>query len=767
MSLREGPTGQRTSHLAAVSSETVAVPTVGEVVRPRSRWKRWQPTLLALLGSLGLASLYARVALLHLGEGVVGGNVDGFQNLWNDYWTRTALVAGHSPFFTDVIYYPSGTSLRFHTLHPLTGLLAIGLWPLIGWVASTNLFFWLSLVSTNFFAYLLIRDWVENPLAAFGGAALFTYASELVFSFYANGETEKLAVQWLPLYLFFMFRLVYRPRRSLLYGLAAVGTLLAMSLTDWQYTMYAVLTTLLFFGYCLFTKPTWVAKRLIFFKLAAVGLGWGVLVGLPLLLPMFNEAAKSPWLANVSRESVFHSLDAAFFWLPNSNFESLTPTNPGYLALIVVGLGLVTAWRSPTLTDREGVRFWTLCGGLAWLLALGSRLVVAGNVTEVPLPYALFTKLPVTSAGRDPVRFYSLTLLAFGVLFAFGLAALMRRSWPLFLRLKPFWLGSGLAVGLTGVVLAGFMIHSGGVAVDALDVPPFYGQLGQDTRQYAILELPLFTDNGRGEDVYQTYQVVHHKERLGGRLARDRKLSNPNNFAKRETYIRDFFWLSRPQQTLFRPTKDILPTPDFATLGRPLLNYWNIRYIVIWKEALLDPKGLEANRQLVRTALGSVKPTYEDSRMEAYAVPDGPPLPADKRVVPDIGGGWSSSEADSNGLFRWADPQADVSGEIYLTNLSDQPARVTLHYKLFSFVPAGKTAPRTVRVAIDDYQAASYDFGPSGDLKDLSLELTVPPGFHVLTFATPQPAQPANPNPVVDARTLTFGLKDLTLTVNP
>ena len=724
----------------------------------------------ALLGALLLAGLYGRVALLHPGEGVVGGNVDGYQNLWNDYWTRTALLGGHSPFFTNIIYYPSGVSLRFHTLHPLTGLLALGLWPLLGSIASTNLIFLLNLASTNFLAYIFIQDRVTRPLAAFGGAALFTYGSEMVASFWANGETEKLAVQWLPLYLFCLFRLLYRPGVAWGYGLATIGSLVLLSLTDWQYTMYAVLTSGLFFIYSLFTRRSWAARRLIFYKLAGVGFIWAGLSWLPLLQPMYNEALKSPWLANVSRESVYHSLDLVNFWLPNFAFDLNNPTNPGYLVLFIVGLGLVTAWRRPATS--EAARFWTLCGGLAWILALGSQLVVATSVTSLPLPYSLFTKLPVLSAGRDPVRFYSLTLLAFGVLFAFGLSWLIERNFLLPARFltvsnRRGWWAAGLGGFLIALSLAVFMWHSGSATADTLNVPPFYTQLGQDSRQYAILELPLFTNNGRGEDIYQTYQVVHHKSRLGGRLARDRKLSNPNNFAKRETYFRDFFWLNRPQQTLFRPAKDIIPPLDFGKLGLPLLNYWQVRYIVIWKEALPEATQLEANRQLVRVALGSsARPVYQDDRMEAYPVPDGPVLPPDKRVVLDVGGGWSSSEADQNGLFRWADPAADVPGELYLSNLSEQPARVTLRAKLFSFVPAGQSAPRTIQVAIDGYPAASYEFGPGGDLQDSEVSLTVPPGFHIVTYSTPQPPRPANPDPKIDARSLTFGIKDVNLTLS-
>ena len=101
------------------------------------------PAFFAFLGSLLLAAIYGRVAVFNLGYGVVGGDLDGYENLWNDSWIRTAIFDLHrNPlFFTDYLYYPTGISLRFHTLNPLNGIFALPLWPLFGSVASTNLKF--------------------------------------------------------------------------------------------------------------------------------------------------------------------------------------------------------------------------------------------------------------------------------------------------------------------------------------------------------------------------------------------------------------------------------------------------------------------------------------------------------------------------------------------------------------------------------------------------------------------------------------------------
>ena len=118
-----------------------------------------QPTCWAFVGSLALAALFGRLTLRHLTTSIVGGKYDGYENLWNDYWLRTALLHLHqNPFFSQLIEYPTGASLRFHTLNPFGGLIALPLAPLIGSIAAMNLKLLGALVCANFFAYLLIRD---------------------------------------------------------------------------------------------------------------------------------------------------------------------------------------------------------------------------------------------------------------------------------------------------------------------------------------------------------------------------------------------------------------------------------------------------------------------------------------------------------------------------------------------------------------------------------------------------------------------------------
>ncbi len=720
--------------------------------------------LWALLGALVLAAIYGRVALLNLTTGLVGGDLDGFENLWNNYWVKTALLDLHrNPFFTDYIYYPTGISLRFHTLNLFNGLLTMPFNLTLGWIPTTNLLFVLALAFTTFCAFLLIRDLVGNSWAAFGGAALFTYANHQVLGFFSFGQTEKLSAEWLPLYLFFMFRTLHGSPASMqksnqswrLYLPLSILTLVILSLTDWQYLIYAVFTTLLYFGFILCTRRSWAEKRLIFFKLAGIGGIYAALVAVPLLLPMIKEAAESPWLS-VSEQSIYHSRDLLDFVKPGL-------TNPGYLALAIGLFGLVVGWRKGGRTRETGL-FWGLAATLACILALGPRLIVNEQITDLPMPYQLLYKLPVLSTGRDPERFYTIAMLGFGILTAFGLRYLgewlptIRPNFGNFFRRERL-LAAMLTLVFLFVTLGGFVVEAGNAPVYPPDWPAIYQELAKDKDNYAVLELPLFTEHGRGENTYQLYQVLHNKQRFGGRLARDHKLSNPNNFVKTSSLFHDLFLVKPTDQQFFYPEKDFLARTDYATQGLAILNYYKVRYIVIYKEALNDKDALAKGEKprfgaILKQVLGKDAVPYLDDRLTTvYKVPPAP-TPANSLTL-DIGNGWSSSQSETGFVYRWADNKDNQPSEFYAMNLTTQPVRAKFSFTAFPF-----KQPRTLKVAINGYEAGTFRL--DGERKPISIDITIPPGNNLITLSTPEPPLPTG-DPK-DARLLTFGAYDIKLT---
>ncbi len=753
--------------------------------RPGPRAFLASPVLWGFVGALTLSCIYTRSALLNLTTGALGGANDAYQNIWNNYWLKTALFDLHQdPFYTAYIYYPTGTSLRFHTFNPLNGLLTMPLNLTIGYVTAFNLLFIFAFCLTGFFSFLLFRYLVGDPWASFAGAAVATYCNFRVLDFLSLGQSNMVSEEWLPLYILLVLHALNGPRTWIrkgwqwecqqnqkqaenrnwpVYAVLAVAMLVFMSFTDWQYLLYAVCATALYFVFLLFTAHSWRERRSTFLKLAALGGTYAVIITPTVLLPMLQEAAQSPWL-NIGYQSVQHSLDFAALLGPGLE-------NPGYLTFGVALFGLWSAWRRG-YRDRNMALFWAITALIFYTIALGPQLIMNDKVTDVALPYALIQNVPVLSIGRDPGRFAIISLLGLGTLVAFGLRSIFAAVlawWQVRARKPGKFVHRVLPLGVTVlflfVTLGGFMAAAGQATTVPPDWPDFYKQIAQDRQQYAILELPLFSDEGAGADRYMAYQLIHQKPRFSGKLARDRKLTNPNNFVKHATFFRKLWMLNSSEQLQQQayPEHDIVQRTDDKVQGIPILNYYNVRYVILYKDAISETNWPKYEGAVKRILGENSAPVYDDKILRAYEVPRAS-APADPLSL-DLGYGWYSSETRSDGVvYRFADrvnhelagQPNDVPCQILAMNVSNQAVRATLTFTAYAYKQS-----RTLIVAINGQQLASLQLLPS-DPKQFSISVTVPPGNNIITLASPEAPLPTD-DPKADARLLSFAVYSLRL----
>ena len=760
-------------------------------------------TLRAIVGSMAgpllLAAAYARVALTQLPSGVIGGRADGYENFWNDWWLREALLHLHkSPFFSNWIEYPTGTSLRFHTLDPFGGVLVLPFTALFGPIVASNLRVILALAATTFAAALLIRVVVRQPLAAFAGAAVYSYVNhEMVLNYLRGSANYLIGAALLPLYLLCLLHIGVHPR-PLRWWAGGLVTLLALALTDWQYTLFAVVATVLYFVYA---AVAWRNERAIIMlgvRLALLGGTWMALVFVPLVLPMLREIQAQPWLARNDQASAFgRSL---------SKFVDISAENPGYIVLLVTLVGFALRWRRtraerheergdgaaatgfPRHRATDDLGFWAMLAVVATVLSLGPVLKLTPDVyTRIPLPYVLVQNLPLLSASRKVHLFFTaLTMPAVSVFFAVAvrewLALLarvsrQRRVTSSGAQARRFRLPGGrrLAPGpvLTVVMLAAVLLPSlaeaGQAEIIPWQMPAFYRQLARDPDPYAILEVPTFgTVHGRSEGLYQAYQSVHHKYTFGSSIARDHKGERPDLFVKNATLFRDYYWLNKGTVTEpYRPaTPDFLPTPQWGTYAVPLLNYYHVRYVVLYLDALRDssPAAIGDVRNLVGQTLGGgIRPVYSDADTEVYRVPDAPP--AATPLFLDTGNsGWYTAEQSPDGTwYRWADTHDGAGAELLIWNLTPQRRPVHIAGTLFTYK---YKSDRTVSVAINGYPADHFTVASEGTHL-LTLDLEISPGMNTLTFVSPEPPTPVQGAAGKDNRLLSFGLHALRLTLLP
>ena len=306
---------------------------------PKSAQPRLRPLihLLVLGGYLLLTLVMTYPVALDLATKVPGGG-DAWQHIWNLWWAKHALIDLHTnPYHTDLIYYPGGANLYFHTLVLSAGILSIPLQLAgVNLIATYNLILLSSFVLAGYSAFLLCHHLTRNVWASFVGGFVFSFSPYHFAHMY--GHMNLVSLQWMPFYVLLLLKALGAPgakktditakrkRRLTARGLwlaAGAGALLALNAyTDWLTAIFLVLLTGLLVGW----RLAWPSEREGF---RAAGIGWGegllrlvvlggvfLLVTSPIFFPTLNEARQG-YAQQPPRETLVYSSDLISAFLPS------------------------------------------------------------------------------------------------------------------------------------------------------------------------------------------------------------------------------------------------------------------------------------------------------------------------------------------------------------------------------------------------------------------------------------------------------------------
>lgn len=762
-------------------------------------WRRWH--IGALLTHLALSIFFTwplAFNLLPWSQTLLPGVMleDRDQNLWNLWWVRHALLNGHNPFVTDVIWYPTPISLYYHTLNAFNGLLAVPLLSVFSLPITYNFIVLFSFVMGGYGAYLLVHYICGNRWAAIVGSAVFAYSAYHIATM--RGLLQLISLEWVPFFVLFLLQAVYQPTWNNRHDVArwlwrralpASFTLFLVSLVDWYYTMYALMLAGLLALYIL-ARSLWGEQpgldgqtanddpqSTILQPLLRIGLCLVIYILLisPILLPTLGEMRSNSYMNPSAAEAVSNSADLLAFFQPSRDNKlwgsfftnrSAWPFGSNryevyltYTALLLSGVALFasrithppddenrTVLHPSSFVLRPGKWFWAVCALLFFLLALGPVLQINGQQVRwlfsptfrLPMPYTLIQNLPIVSISRSPDRFDMPLTLCLGVLSGYGTNVLMRTSLP---RLTGERRGALLATGaiaLIAIELAPMpYIHQ------SADIPAWYQQLGSEPGDFSILELPPQDDYWHG--AFRMYhQTAHAKRIFGGYISRE----FPHPFLQSTPGYREL--------SSSAATGDMFA--DSPTQGLSALALYNTRYVVLQKRripGLNEPHpDVSPFREAIKRALGSnIEPVYSDDQLEAYRVP----APASTVPFLSLGEGWQPAETGPNGSFRWMGARATLRVDVPVSTPSTGPIAASL-----TFRAAGLGSPRPLQIFQGDKLV--FDM-PVAALHSYTVDgMQLPPGASTLTFVSTQgTTSPAQAGGGSDTRQLSFAFLDMKL----
>lgn len=454
---------------------------------PRCPGWRGEIVVLAFFALAAVVLTWPMIVTLGQATGTRG---DYLNNLWNAWWVKHALLEGHSPFWTDWLYYPDGISLQRHTLSPLNALSLAALTSFLDPHQAFSLLVLAHFALSGWCGSLLGRYVSGSTAGGVLGGLLYSFCP---FHYFYLCQINVFSFEFMPLALLFFLRHAREGGGRNLAGV--VLSLAGMAATIEYYVVY----TYLALGVLALCARGWardVAPSLRWRRLALAGALGAVgvaLVALPLLSASLASGPRAQ-SANAPAEMIRFNDLLGFFWIGGPEKSTVSwPTMLGYSTLFLVLLGgrrVLSHWP------------WLVTGAMLFVLSLGKVLSVAGHKTGIPLPYALFEHLPVLALLRKSDRFFMVVQLVAGVTLAAAWAEIATR----FASARARGLAWALAVALVATELTGVPFQRFEIRTS-----PGLAALRDDPTVTAVMELPpeqRHLMNARTN----YYQTVHGKK---------------------------------------------------------------------------------------------------------------------------------------------------------------------------------------------------------------------------------------------------------------
>jgi len=558
---------------------------------PRKDWI----DLVVLLAYAGVAAGMTWPLVSHIASGLPGGTMDTLVHYWNGWWVRQALAGGQSPFHTEYLFYPAGVSLVYHNFAWLSIVGWLLLRPLVGGFVAYNLTFLTNLALCGFGAYLLARDLTGDRRAAFLAGLIYQCWP---FRLSQLDHPNLISTQWIPLFLLFL-------ARSLRSGRWREGVLAGLFLTLTGYARWQLLVPAAIAGgiYLACTLPRrwgarhrWALALLLAVVVVAVALTPPVCLlvrqyrSTPAdLLVEEEEATMQADLLAYLTPAASHPLLGRFTRLAYSRYyadRSGERRFPAYVGVTTLVLALLGVWRA-----RCKSVVWVAVALVLLLLALGPTLRVNGRLYPgVPMPYRLAARLFFVRLLRFPDRFNLFLALPIAMLAGYGVADLLSVAGR-----RGRWLAVAVPFLLGGLIL--FESLALPVPLQRPPSSPFYGQLADESGDFAVLNLPIDSQKSK---LYMFAQVTHRRPILQGKT--------PRLPEGAYVYLDGHPWL----RSLRRVNE---MDPWLADVSRQLgsLAEDGVRYLILHKDLVGADRLMHWQRYL------PTAPCYEDDLIAVYA----------------------------------------------------------------------------------------------------------------------------------------------------
>lgn len=538
----------------------------------------------------------------------VGDKIPGFahqdsgQFLWVLWWFKRALLDLSNPYYTTYIFYPTGVSLAFSTVTPYNAILSIPLQLIFGLIPTYIILLLLSFIIAGYGTYLLVKYMTNDVRASFVSGLIFMF-SPYHFS-RGMGHLNLVTIQWIPFYILYLYKTV--KEENIMNSLYAGFFLLLVALSDYTYLMFMLIFTIIFIIY--YHKD--ILKRNTIKRILVLIISFGATI-FPFAYPALREMAVSNYMYYGGFER--YSADLIGFFIPSryhpifGKFDIIKDYGFFGDSDIIKGYGFFLGYTALLLTfiavskiKTKEIRFWLWSAIIFFILTLGPKLHVNGKLLDFPLPYSILTNIPIMSMLRVPFRWDVLVMLSIAVLAGYGLHYLFKNGR---LRFRIFNKNENyVAIIISGLIIFEYLTIPFPMADSK--IPEFYYQLKNNSEDVSIIEIPA-AKNGLIAD-YMYYQTLHEKKMVEGYVSRRPPYTRAfvNN-----PFIRQLYGLNGSELK-----NDSMTDDNITESGKIILNYYNIRYIILHEKYMNKDKADKLLKNI------SEKIVYKEDKLIVYKI---------------------------------------------------------------------------------------------------------------------------------------------------
>ncbi len=510
------------------------------------------------LRHLTAIGLYLAIAVLmtwpvaaRLDSHIAGCPGDNYVYTWTLWLFRHSILAGCSPFFTTLIFYPQGVSTVLHSPILTKSIPAFFLQGFVSPVAAYNLALTGAITLTAYGTWLLLRYLVHDNRAAFLGGIIFA-VSPVYMAHASAGHMDYIGTEYIPFFLLFFLRAFDRHHWQ---NAALAGVFLSLvALSNWAYLLFLLLFLLLYFGLNLAVHRCAYLRWPILRQYLVFGLIFCLLIA-PFAIPLWKVSTSGDYdethyiggaaldvsdLTGFIVPSIYHPMFGNLVQPITSRFTGNPAENTVFLGFSVLSLAVYGARHSGSRKRR----FWTLTALVFGILSLGPGLHILGRFTfpwlswmrmgtvaqrlgvpmkpewvqmfdeapMIPLPAAIFQLLPLFRSFRAASRLVIIVMLALAALAAHGTASLLRRLQDRRWLCLPAHLICTIL--LCSLVLFEFCVVP--FPTTTTIAPEFYLRLHNEPGEFGIVELPFLPFFAQR----QYHQTIHGKPLAYGYLSR-------------------------------------------------------------------------------------------------------------------------------------------------------------------------------------------------------------------------------------------------------